>query len=185
MKLLGLTSRARTTLGPRILHRHLSIPAVQHIWHNGSLIRWEDANVHILSTAVQFGASLFEGMRCYSTPRGPAIVHLDGHLRRLVDSCKMYRIKVPYSNDELARACFDTVHANGLESCYIRPMVLRGYGAAGMDGIGSPIECYIPAWSWGAYLGAESFESGIDCCTSSWSRPAANTFPGMAKAAGN
>mmetsp|Transcript_59017 Transcript_59017/g.175586 ORF Transcript_59017/g.175586 Transcript_59017/m.175586 type:complete len:330 (-) Transcript_59017:80-1069(-) len=161
-------------------------PEARHIWHNGRLIPWRDANVHILSTAVQFGCSLFEGMRCYATPRGPAIVHLWGHLRRLLDSCKMYRIEVPYSAEELARACFEVVHGNGLvNGCYVRPMVLRGYGAPGMDGIGSPVETYVPAWEWGAYLGADAFSTGISCCTSSWSRPAPNTFPGMAKAAGN
>ena len=162
-------------------------PEAQTIWKDGKLIPWNQANVHILSTAVQFGSSLFEGMRCYATPHGPAIVHLHGHLRRLLDSCKMYRIEVPYSIDELSAACFDVVDSNKLtdSGCYIRPMVLRGYGAVGMDGSGSPIETYIPAWEWGAYLGADAFATGIDCCTASWSRPAPNTFPGMAKAAGN
>ena len=161
-------------------------PEASTIWKDGELIPWQEANVHILSTAVQFGSSLFEGIRCYGTPSGPAIVHLDGHLRRLLDSCKMYRVDVPYSAKELAAACFDVVEANGLhDGCYIRPMVLRGYGAVGMDGKGSPVECYIPAWKWGAYLGADAFSTGIDCCTASWARPAPNTFPGMAKAAGN
>mmetsp|Transcript_47865 Transcript_47865/g.147428 ORF Transcript_47865/g.147428 Transcript_47865/m.147428 type:complete len:335 (+) Transcript_47865:62-1066(+) len=161
-------------------------PEASTIWKDGELIPWIEANVHILSTAVQFGSSLFEGIRCYGTPSGPAIVHLDGHLRRLLDSCKMYRVDVPYSAEELAAACFDVVEANGLhDGCYIRPMVLRGYGAVGMDGKGSPVECYIPAWKWGAYLGADAFSTGIDCCTASWARPAPNTFPGMAKAAGN
>ena len=161
-------------------------PESQTIWKDGKLIAWKDAQVHILATAVQFGSSLFEGMRCYQTPKGPAIVHLQGHLRRLLDSCKMYRIEVPYTSEQLAKACFDVVEANGLTNgCYIRPMVLRGYGAVGMDGNGSPIETYVPAWEWGAYLGADAFATGIDCCTASWSRPAPNTFPGMAKAAGN
>jgi branched-chain amino acid aminotransferase len=128
---------------------------------------------------------MFEGIRCYDTPRGPAVVHLDGHLQRLLDSCKMYRIDVQYSREDLAAACFEVVRANGLSSCYIRPMVLRGYGAAGMDGIGSPIETYVPAWEWGAYLGEATFATGIDCGTASWARPSPNTFPGMAKAAGN
>ena len=157
------------------------------IWKDGQLVPWQDANVHVLSTAVQFGASLFEGMRCYGTPKGPAVVHMKGHLRRLLDSCKMYRIDVPYSIDDLAAACFKVVAANDLGSsgAYIRPMVLRGYGSPAMDGKGSPLETYIPAWHWGAYLGADAFATGIDCCTASWSRPAPNTFPGMAKAAGN
>lgn len=97
----------------------------------------------------------------------------------------MYRIDVPFSMDDLAEACFEVVHANGLDDCYIRPMVLRGYGAMGMDGVGSPIETYVPAWRWGAYLGEEAFATGIPCGTASWARPAPNTFPGMAKAAGN
>lgn len=106
-----------------------SFPEAKTVWKDGALIPWADANVHILSTAVQFGSSLFEGMRCYATSNGPAIVHLHGHLRRLIDSCKMYRIEVPYSQDQLAAACFDVVEANGLTNgCYIRPMVLRGYG---------------------------------------------------------
>ena len=178
------TRTALRSVSPR---RHLaSIPKQPFIWKDGALVSWDDAKVHVLSTAVQFGSSLFEGMRCYSTPKGPGIVHLHGHLRRLVDSCKMYRIEVPYSIDQLSAACFDVVEKNGLTSgCYIRPMVLRGFGAAGMDGIGSPIETYVPAWEWGAYLGADAFGRGIDCCTSSWNRPAPNTFPGMAKAAGN
>ena len=171
-------------LGPPLLSRPRGFaskfPEAQTIWKDGALVPWQDANVHILSTAVQFGNSLFEGMRCYSTPNGPAIVHLHGHLRRLLDSCKMYRIAVPYTAEELAAACFEVVTANGLDrGCYIRPMVLRGYGAVGMDGAGSPIETYVPAWEWGAYLGAEAFATGIDCGTASWSRPAPNTFPGM------
>lgn len=112
-------------------------------------------------------------------------MHLDGHLQRLLDSCKIYRIDCPYSKEDLVEGCFEVVRANDLASCYIRPMVMRGYGATGMDGVGSPIETYIPAWEWGAYLGAEGFRDGIDCCTASYARPAPNTFPGMAKAAGN
>lgn len=148
-------------------------------------MRWEDANIHILSTAVQFASSVFEGMRCYSTSSGPAILFLQEHLRRLKDSCKIYRIELSYDVEELGAACFETIEANGLEHCYIRPMVLRGLGGMGMDGDGSPIDTYIPVWEWGAYLGDDAFETGVDVCTSSWSRPAANTFPGMAKAAGN
>lgn len=161
------------------VRRASSFPEARSIWKDGTLIPWHDANVHVLSTAVQFGSSLFEGIRCYGTPNGPAIVHLHGHLRRLLDSCKMYRIDVPYDLDELASACFDVVEANDLtKGCYIRPMVLRGYGAIGMDGQNSPIETYIPAWEWGAYLGETSFTTGISCGTASWARPAPNTFPG-------
>ena len=192
----AMASCLRRALGPRALMSARSViqrrplstgfPEAQVIWKDGKLVPWADANVHILSTAVQFGSSNFEGIRCYATPKGPAIVHLDGHIRRLLDSCKIYRMDVPYTAEELANACFDVVLANELTNgCYIRPMVLRGYGAVGMDGKGSPIETFIPAWEWGAYLGAEAFATGIDCCTASWSRPAPNTHPGMAKAAGN
>ena len=192
-RIMGLASKSmhQARFGPKSIHptrRGLAsgFPEATTIWKDGRLIPWRDANVHILSTAVQFGSSLFEGIRCYGTPKGPAIVHLRGHLRRLLDSCKMYRIEVPFSIDELAAGCFEVVEANGLQGgCYVRPMVLRGYGAVGMDGRGSPIETYVPAWSWGAYLGEEAFATGIDCGTASWSRPAPNTFPGMAKAAGN
>ena len=176
------------SVAQRLLRRGLAtgFPEAQTIWKDGKLIPWKDANVHILSTAVQFGNSVFEGVRCYGTPKGPGIVHLDGHLRRLLDSCKMYRIPIEYDIPTLKAACFEVVKANDLhDGCYIRPTVLRGYGAVGMDGKGSPIETFIPAWSWGAYLGADAFATGIDCCTASWSRPAPNTFPGMAKAAGN
>ena len=162
-----------------------SIPAVQYIWRDGELVPWESAQVHVLSTAVMFGSSVFEGMRCYATPTGPAIVHLEAHLQRLLDSAKIHRIEVPYSVPDLAEACFEVVHGNGLSDCYIRPMVLRGYGAAGMDAKGSPVEAYVPAWEWGAYLGEEAFAAGLDVCTASWSRPAPNTHPGMAKMAGN
>lgn len=183
------TARSLTAIRSLTASRGLAssgFPESQTIWKDGKLIPWKDAQVHILATAVQFGSSLFEGMRCYQTPKGPAIVHLHGHLRRLLDSCKMYRIAVPYTAEQLATACFDVIEANGLTNgCYIRPMVLRGYGAVGMDGKGSPIETYVPAWEWGAYLGADAFATGIDCGTASWSRPAPNTFPGMAKAAGN
>lgn len=155
------------------------------IWHNGQFIRWQDATMHILSTAVQFGSSLFEGIRCYETGAGPAIFRLPEHLKRLRDSCKIYRIEIPYSDAELTEACCGVVRKNALPSCYIRPMVLRGYGAVAMDGTESPIETYVPAWEWGAYLGDDALAKGVDVCVSSWNRAAPNTFPGMAKSTGH
>jgi len=163
----------------------LPTPPPPYIWKEGALIPWESAQLHILSHAVQFGASLFEGIRCYDTPRGPAIVHLEGHLRRLLDSCKIYRVECPYTVQDLSRACFEVVHGCGLRDCYIRPTVLRGYGAIGMDGVGSPVETFVPAFPFPPYLGGDAFEHGIDVCTSSWARAAPNTFPGMAKMAGH
>ncbi len=155
------------------------------IWHNGTFIRWQDATQHILSTAVQFGSSVFEGIRCYDTKGGPAIFRLPEHLRRLRNSCRIYRMELRYGDDALIEACCEVVRRNTLSSCYIRPVVMRGYGAVAMDGTESPIETYVPAWSWGAYLGDEALAKGVDVCVSSWNRAAPNTFPGMAKSTGH
>lgn len=155
------------------------------IWKDGDFIRWEDANVHILSLAVQFAASVFEGVRCYGTPRGPAVFRLHDHLRRLQTSCRTYRMEPEHSIEELAEASLATVRKNELTSCYVRPMVLRGFGSASMHPEHSPIETYIPAWPWGAYLGQDALERGVDVCVSTWNRPRPNTIPSGAKASGN
>lgn len=161
------------------------IPEVDWIWKDGEFIRWADARIHILSTAVQFGTSVFEGVRCYSTPAGPRIFRLREHLRRLEDSCRIYRMLPAHSRDELAAACGEVVRRNELPAAYIRPMVLRGYGVPGLLPLGSPIETYIPAWPWGTYLGEGALEAGVDVCVSSWHRAAPNTYPALAKAAGH
>ncbi len=155
------------------------------IWHDGTLVPWADARIHLLSTAVQFGTSVFEGIRCYATPRGPAIFRLPEHLRRLLDSATIYRMRPAHTAAELTGACITVIRENGLDACYLRPMVLRGYGAAGLFAEASPIETWIAAWPWGTYLGAGALEEGIDACTSSWARAAPNTFPVAAKAAGH
>ncbi len=155
------------------------------IWQDGEFIRWHDAKVHVLSLAVQFGSSVFEGIRCYSTSEGPAIFRLRDHLERLWDSCRVFRMEPTQSPDELAAACAAAVERNKLEACYIRPMVLRGYGAAGMNPVGSPVQTFIPCWPWGAYLGADALEQGVDVGVSSWQRAEPNTFPSTVKAAGN
>jgi branched-chain amino acid aminotransferase len=155
------------------------------IWKDGDFIRWEDARVHVLSLAVQFGSSVFEGIRCYRTPAGPAVFRLREHLRRLADSCRIYRMWPAPTVEDMMEACTATVRRNGLDECYIRPMIMRGYGAAGMAGIGSPIETYIACWPWTAYLGDDALEKGVDVRVSSWHRPAPNTYPAMAKAAGH
>ena len=155
------------------------------IWRDGEFIPWADAKVHVLSLAVQFGSSIFEGMRCYSTPDGPAIFRLDAHLRRLTDSCKVYRIEMPYDADDLSAACTSVVDRNGLNECYVRLTIVRGYGASSMAPEGSPVETYITPWRWGAYLGPEALEQGVDVCVSSWQRMAPNTFPATAKAGGH
>ncbi|MEP6691695.1 MAG: branched-chain amino acid transaminase [Gemmatimonadaceae bacterium] len=155
------------------------------IWRDGEFIRWQDAHVHVLSHSMQFGSSAFEGIRCYSTPHGPAIFRLQDHLQRLVNSCKIYKMEFGYSVDDLVAACCELVERNGLDACYLRPMVLRGYGAAGMVPFESPIEVYLPCWPWGAYLGDGALENGVDACVSSWNRFAPNTVPAVAKIAGN
>jgi branched-chain amino acid aminotransferase len=155
------------------------------IWHDGAFIRWQDATIHVLAHSLQFGSSVFEGIRCYATPRGPAIFRLEDHLQRMVDSCKIYRMDLPYSIDELVSACCELVERNNVDSCYLRPMVVRGYGAAGMVPFDSPVEVYLPCWPWGAYLGHGALENGVDACVASWHRVAPNTIPAMAKVAGN
>jgi branched-chain amino acid aminotransferase len=155
------------------------------IWRDGEFVAWRDAHVHVLSHSLQFGSSAFEGIRCYRSPRGPAIFRLEDHLQRLANSCRIYRMELKYSVDELVAACCELVERNRLDACYLRPMVIRGYGAAGMVPFASPVEVYLPCWPWGAYLGEGALEEGVDACVSSWHRVAPNTIPAMAKMAGN
>jgi len=161
------------------------IPRTEWIWRDGTFIPWEAATVHVMSHVVHYGSSFFEGIRCYSTPNGPAIFRLRDHLRRLHDSCRIYRTELPFSVETLAQACCELVARNGLEDCYIRPVVFRGVGAPGLNPAASPVETYLVCWPWGAYLGADALERGVDVRVSSWSRMAPNTFPAMAKAGGN
>ncbi|MGH7504306.1 MAG: branched-chain amino acid transaminase [Longimicrobiales bacterium] len=161
------------------------IVEAEWIWRDGELIPWQDATVHVLSLAVQFGSSVFEGIRCYRTSDGPAIFRLHDHLRRLFDSCRTYRIPLEYSARQLADACVTTIERNGLDECYVRPTVVRGYGAAGMLPEGSPVETFICCWPWGTYLGEDALENGVDVCVSTWQRMQPNTFPALAKAAGH
>ena len=155
------------------------------IWRDGKFVPWKDATLHVLAHAVQFGSAVFEGIRCYNTPLGPAIFRLPEHLKRMYNSCKIYRMDVPYTPDQLVEAARELVRRNKLESCYIRPMVLRGYGAAGMVPFESPVEVFLPCWPWGAYLGDDALEKGVDACVASWHRVAPNTIPAIAKIAGN
>ncbi len=155
------------------------------IWKDGEFIPWGEARVHLLSLAVQFGSSVFEGIRCYPTPRGPAVFRLDAHIRRLMDSCRIYRMEPAWSREEIEAACVATIRKNGLTDCYIRPMVLRGYGSAGLNPEASPVETYIPVWPWGTYLGEGALERGVDVCVSTWMRAHPNTYPVQAKAAGH
>jgi branched-chain amino acid aminotransferase len=162
-----------------------NLTATDWIWRDGEFVAWKDATVHVLAHSMQFGSAVFEGIRCYATPRGPAIFRLEAHLQRMLDSCKIYRMEVPYGIEELVAATCEVVEKNQIDACYIRPMVIRGYGSAGMVPLGAPIETFIPCWPWGTYLGEGALENGVDACISSWNRMAPNTTPAMAKIAGN
>ena len=163
----------------------LELQESEFIWKDGEFIRWRDAQVHLLSLAVQFGVSLFEGIRCYESEGRRAIFRLGAHIRRLYNSCIVYRMAPEYSREEYAQACVDLVARNGLGSCYIRPMVIRGYGAAALDPRASPIESYVACWPLDTYLGKGALEKGVGVKVSSWQRAEPNTFPMRAKAAGH
>ena len=157
----------------------------EKIWHNGKFIAWDDARIHVLSHVVSYGSSVFEGIRCYATKSGPAIFRLREHVRRLLDSAKIYRIEVPFTADQLCDALVELVRVNKLDACYLRPIVLRGYGLMGVHGGKNPIEVYLACWEWGRYLGAEAIAEGVDVCVSSWNRIAPNTLPALSKAGAN
>jgi branched-chain amino acid aminotransferase len=163
----------------------MPVKKVEKIWMSGKLVNWDDAKIHILSHVVHYGSSWFEGIRCYNTKKGSAIFRLEAHLRRLYDSAKIYRCDIPFTKKELEKAIKDTIKANKLKACYIRPIVYRGYGEVGVNPTGSPTEVSIAVWEWGKYLGAEAMEKGIDVCVSSWRRPAPDTLPTVAKSGGN
>jgi branched-chain amino acid aminotransferase len=158
----------------------------EKIWHNGRFIPWADAKIHVLAHVVSYGTSVFEGIRCYSTPGGPAVFRLREHVRRLIESAKIYRMEdIGFTSGQLCEAMLELVRVNHMDSCYIRPIVLRGYGEMGVNPAKNPIEVYLACWSWGKYLGDEALAEGVDVCVSSWTRMAPNTFPALAKAGAN
>ena len=161
----------------------MAIEKSENIWHNGKLIPWDEATIHVMSHVVHYGSSVFEGIRCYAPHSRPAIFRANEHIQRLLDSAKVYRIDVDYTRDQLVKAMLETVGSNGVWPCYVRPIVLRGYGEAGVNPFNSPTEVYIINYSWGKYLGGET--EGCDVCVSSWTRLAPNTLPAMAKAGAN
>jgi len=163
----------------------MAIDYYELVWHNGKFIPWKEATIHVASHVVSYGTCLFEGIRCYDTPQGPAIFRLKEHVDRLVNSSKIYRMELPYSREELQQALIELVRVNKAPHCYLRPIVLRGYGEVGVSAMKNPIEVYLLAWKWGKYLGAEALNQGVDVCVSSWNRMAPNTLPPMAKAAAN
>ena len=161
------------------------LQATEKIWHNGRLIPWDDAKIHVLAHVVNYGSSVFEGIRCYDTRQGSAIFRAADHARRLLDSAKIYRMDLPYSLEQLTDAMVEVVRANKLRSCYIRPIVLRGYGDMGVLPKNNPIETYMACYEWGSYLGEDCLGRGVDVCVSSWTRIAPNTLPALAKAGAN
>lgn len=163
----------------------MAITPTRVIWKNGSFIPFEKANIHVLSHVVHYGSSWFEGIRCYNTAEGPAVFRLDDHMRRLHYSMKVYRTQLPFSVDELSEAAVDLIRRNKLAQCYLRPFALRGFGDMGVYGQRCPVEVYIAAWEWGAYLGDGAADNGVDVCISSWDRITPNALPSMAKAGGN
>jgi len=155
------------------------------IWRDGQLVPWDSATIHVMSHVVHYGSSVFEGVRCYDTPAGPAIFRLRDHMQRLHDSCRIYRMALRYDVDALSQACIDTVAANDLAQCYIRPVVVRTGEQMGIYAVDLPVETFIVAWRWGRYLGEDALETGVDAGVSSWRRPAPDTIPALAKAGGN
>ena len=162
----------------------MAIQKTEKIWHNGKFVPWDSATLHVMSHVVNYGSSVFEGIRCYALPSGPAIFRAQEHMQRLLDSARIYRIDVDFTRDELVSGLADLIKGNGVWPCYIRPIILRGYGEAGVNPFNSPTEVYICNYPWGKYLGTDSAQ-GVDVCISSWTRIAPNTLPAMAKSGAN
>ncbi len=162
---------------------------VQEIWHNGEWISWDDARVHVMSHVLHYGSSVFEGIRCYKTKRGPAVFRLREHMQRLLNSAKIYRMEHEWTLDELCDATVELVRRGGLEQCYVRPIMFRSLDeerpAFGVNPFPNPMACYIGAWDWGKYLGEEAIEQGVDVCVSTWNRLTPNSMPAMAKSGAN
>src|SRR5713226_5166999 len=163
----------------------MTIKKTEKIWHNGKFIDWDDARVHVAAHVISYGSAVFEGMRCYQTKQGPAIFRLRDHMQRLLNSARIYRMEIGYSLDELCNAAVEVVRVNRMGACYVKPIVLRGYGEAGVNPFPCPLEVYIACWEWGSYLGADAPGKGVDVCVSSWTRMASNTLPAMSKSAAN
>ena len=161
----------------------MALQKTDKIWHNGKLIRWEDATIHVMSHVVHYGSSVFEGVRCYTPSGAPAIFRAEEHIQRLLDSAKIYRMDLGYTREEIIAAMVELIQANGVWPCYLRPVIFRGYGDAGVSPNGCPVEAYIINYPWGKYLTQD--DSGVDVCVSSWTRIAPNTLPALAKSGAN
>ena len=158
--------------------------ATDKIWMNGELVDWADAKIHVGAHGLHYGTGVFEGIRCYETPRGPAVFRLTDHIKRLEASAKLLYMDLPYSGDEIREACLQVIGVNGLPECYLRPFAFYGYGELGVSTAGNPVEVVVMSWPWGAYLGDDGLKNGIRCKVSSWKRVGANTIPHAAKATG-
>ncbi len=163
----------------------MTVKKTAKIWHNGKWIDWDDARVHVLSHVISYASAVFEGIRCYRTAQGPAIFRLREHMQRLINSAHIYRMDLPVTLDELMTAAVELVRVNRMQVCYLRPIVLRGYGEMGVNPFPCPIEVYMACWEWGSYLGEAATRDGVDVCVSSWTRLAPNTLPQMSKSAAN
>jgi len=163
----------------------MSFAGTGKVWINGKIVDWADATIHVASHVIHYGSGVFEGMRCYKTPQGSAFFRLDAHMRRLYDSARIYRMDHALDRDAFTDAVVETVKANGLPACYIRPLIYRGYHTLGVNPLPCPVDSMILVWEWGAYLGAGALEQGVDVRVSSWTRSAPNTFPTMAKSVAN
>jgi branched-chain amino acid aminotransferase len=155
------------------------------IWMNGTLVDWADAKIHVASHVIHYGSGVFEGARCYSTPRGSACFRLDAHMRRLFDSAKIYRMEPNFDQAAMTEAVLETIRANSFKACYMRPIVYRGYNALGVNPFPCPVDAAVLTWEWGSYLGQDALNEGVDVRVSSWSRAAPNTFPTLAKTSAN
>lgn len=159
------------------------------VWRNGEFIKWDDARLHVMSHVVNYGSSVFEGIRCYNGEQGPAVFRLTEHMQRLINSAKIYRMDAKFTRDEFCEATVELIRESELEECYIRPLIIRGLDeekpAFGVNPFPNPVDSYIAAWQWGKYLGEEALETGIDVCVSSWTRITSNSMPAMAKAGAN
>jgi branched-chain amino acid aminotransferase len=155
------------------------------IWMNGKLVDWKDATIHVATHVVHYGTGVFEGIRAYDSPRGTNVFRLPEHMRRLWDSCRVYRMEPSYTLAQLTDAVLDTIRANNFKSCYIRPLIYRGYSQLGVNPMPRPVDVAVIVWEWGQYLGEEALNQGVDVGVSSWTRLAPNTLPAMAKATAN
>ncbi len=155
------------------------------IWMDGEFVEWKDANISVLSHVVHYGTSVFEGIRAYENENGVGVFRLKEHVQRLFDSAKIYKIDIPFTQEEIEEAILETLRVNDLGACYIRPIVFRGYGELGVNPLGCPVNVVIAAWEWGSYLGEEGMANGVDIGVSSWRKPAPDTFPALAKCGAN